>query len=832
MLLYNYEQCFWEKNDKGVDILLSHISNGLQTCQVVLNFFKQKSELEKDYSRRLGAINESLQKNLFKYPDFGNLNETLNYLQTVEFNKAQLHSKQSEVFHSLLFNDINSIVTKLNAKFTTYKGMVENSQFDSQNTNQAYQDLQSKLLEAQKHVDDLKNYLNKDPSSQNNENIQKKLNKWSSNSKEIQNQLNTLKHECKVSKKQWYKKWSHIAQLLQELEETRIDLIKTKLLKYVQISQETSKNELSHFYNLQDKINAFNPTDDITKYSTEFGTGRLMEKHTNRQISSSTTKDASNESPFSASKTITENGTSSRKLKNNRKSTSKNSPHLENIRRFSSQLQLYEQFDTDVENESNNDDMLNKQTRAASQTTLDLINNQSSRRVSSYSLHQNHDLIFQAQQPPIAPFKYEFTRNSSMNTTGIEETSLDLEEFRKSQESQKDSFKKNFTMVHSAPTPVEKPIEKDDTSIVVTGEILNTVENTPSVLELNYKPIKKSVTQKNIFTHIQDIQDEDKEEKQDDKPKLSSQLPTTDLKNKEKKEEKIDKKTERIPESTLISHSSLDPAEKHNSHITIPSNFEHINALSITSDSTAPTDFHDSSKSRQSSDSMATSVTSMVSSIDDSQRFARSWNSTNRKRKSLVNLQLAAQNAIDDENNLSHNRSFHSESALSDKFISRKPSGSTKRLSVVINDADIFTKSQLSTSDNENFHSALSIPMANKEAQFSTRNRDNFFAQSISTQKALDYVKSVTMINTPDGSKVSLPKMTTAGIPVVKYAKALFPLMSDESPSLANFDEMDYILITEIINNDWYKGEVFANDRIDENRRFGLIPQNFIEILD
>lgn len=64
-----------------------------------------------------------------------------------------------------------------------------------------------------------------------------------------------------------------------------------------------------------------------------------------------------------------------------------------------------------------------------------------------------------------------------------------------------------------------------------------------------------------------------------------------------------------------------------------------------------------------------------------------------------------------------------------------------------------------------------------------------------------------------------------------EYAKAMYPLIGNEAPGLANFHKGDYLLITEIVNKDWYKGEVYDNDRIDRNHRIGLIPYNFIQLL-
>lgn len=238
------------------------------------------------------------------------------------------------------------------------------------------------------------------------------------------------------------------------------------------------------------------------------------------------------------------------------------------------------------------------------------------------------------------------------------------------------------------------------------------------------------------------------------------------------------------------------------------------------SSSSNPTDFSHIKK-RQSMESMTTSVSSMANSIDDSQRFAKSWNSSNRKRKSMSHLQVPS-----------------SASSRSDDG-ERTPNSEHN-----LNEDDYNTRRDTSTST-----ILFKPPVAVRGTSRGHTHRQSMIMQDSSNpiEDALYEMERIQSSSKPGtktgnimdergvvrdrGITVTLPIVTSEGFPVIEYAKAMYPLIGNEAPGLANFHKGDYLLITEIVNKDWYKGEVYDNDRIDRNHRIGLIPYNFIQLL-
>lgn len=192
---YSYEACFWDPNDNGVNILLGHISQGIKSCDSMIHFFKQRSELEKDYARRLGAITGKLDKDIGTNMDYGKLNETFNVVLSVEKARAQSHSKQSEILFRQIYTDTKAFAANLQARYTTLSGKIERLRMDKFNKKKGCEVLQKKLQDAQIRFRDLQLNENNMIGAKRVEHNKRELLKWESNSQEYKVQLDVLKQE-------------------------------------------------------------------------------------------------------------------------------------------------------------------------------------------------------------------------------------------------------------------------------------------------------------------------------------------------------------------------------------------------------------------------------------------------------------------------------------------------------------------------------------------------------------------------------------------------------------------------------------------------------------
>lgn len=595
-MAYSYELCFWDPNDDGVNVLLEHISAGIKSCGTMITFFKHRSELEKDYARRLGAMSNKMVSDMENSPEYGRLNDCFGLMVKNEKSRAQAHSKQSELLYRQVFTEIKMFASKLQARYTTLSGKTEKLRVDKYNKRKGCEDLAKRLEEAQLRARELQLNQNNVIGSKRTEHNRRELAKWESNSREISIQLDVLRQEYKASQKHWFREWADMSAQLQEMETARISYLQAKLQQYSQAAMETYLLEQAKMDSLINRLATFTPADDISEFSSAYGTGRLKEKR----------KGADDMSLHQSHR-------------------SKRDTYTESIRKLSSQLQ--------------------RQTLADSRVDK------------------------------ILPSPHISAANEIQPARHVEQLSA-------------------------------------------------------------YSPRK---------SYVQD-----------------SHRPT----------------------------SSSSSASSSN-----------------------PTDFTSHVKNRHSMDSMTTSVSSIASSIDDSQRFAKSWNSSNRKRKSMSHLQ--EERRVDEPT--SPAESDRSDRNVQDGIVQMR--NSSTNTTIVNTNAlpreDVRRKSMVLQ------ESANPIEDALYEMERIKSIGSNVFASS---DARVGRVRD-------NGITVTLPIMTSEGEPVIKYAKAVYPLLDNDAAELAHFQKGDYLLITSTVNEEWFRGEVYGNDMIESTHRNGLIPYNFIQLL-
>ncbi|CCF55667.1 hypothetical protein KAFR_0A02290 [Kazachstania africana CBS 2517] len=690
-MAYDYESCFWDPNDDGVNILLSHIASGIKSCDTVEHFFKQKSELEKDYARRMGAINERLKKDMMNNTEFGQLNAAMDKLLLLEKARAQSYSKQSELIYRKLYSDIKLFIGELNARYTTLSGKVEKLRLDKFNKKKGCEELAKRLDDASIRARDLQLNKNNIIGFKRVEQMTKELAKWENNVHEFSLQLNVLKQEYKASKKYWLHEWGNITQQLQEMEVARIRFVQSKMQQYAEAALETTFLEQSKTDSLINELSIFTPMDDISKFSREYGTGRLKERRSNLPADYKKSSKKRLSVASSIPSTIDHNP-------DRYYVSSMRDPHIDAVRKLSSQLQQ------STLNRSAHSGTFNKQ----------IPNEETEKPLPSIISSTSHEV-------PTKGIKIAEDITRSLTTDMFSQSAIRVNE----------------------PTGTE-----------------NNISHSKSVGN-------------DFFVH--DYRD----------------VPGDSRDNLMEVEDKPTKLSGHPASSSSSSGSS----------------------------SSNPTDFTSNIPKKQSFESMATSVSSMANTIDDKQRFAKSWNSTNRKRKSMSNISSLTGNS--DSNPVERSQGF------------RGTSTATVINTSVQETRDADTNIQRISYSNTKNDAVSSIRSRRKSMVLENSKHpiEDALYEMEKLQGGISHDTTVGRVK-DNGVVVTLPIVSKGGDKVIHYAKALYPLLDNDAPTLAHFDKNDYILITEVINDDWYRGEVYGNDMISPEYRDGLIPYNFIHLLD
>ncbi|GAV49808.1 hypothetical protein ZYGR_0R00490 [Zygosaccharomyces rouxii] len=745
---YNYELCFWDPNDDGVNILLEHISEGIKSCTSMVNFFKQRGELEKDYARRLGAINSKLRKDMDQHAEYGNLSKSFELALTNEKARAQVHSKQSEVIYRQIHSNIKSFAEQLQARYTTLSGKVERLRVDKYNKKVGCENLEKRLQEAQVRARDLQ--LNADNliGAKRNEHNQKELTKWETTAKEVGLKLDVLRQEHKASQKYWFREWANVTRDLQELDTTRISFLKTKLQQYAEITIETSVLEQTRMDALTNQLVTYTPGDDISDFSSTYGTGRLREKRKSHQ---SATHSHRHMEHLDAHRKDSFGDTCNTHNDHDDFSTSKSrrSSYMDNLRRLSSHLQSIGNLD---------------ESRAKRHSTPPAIQYQTSLGIPQ---ERHHDDTPQQEEAP----QEKLCKSTVREARVIQ--------------------------------PSSAPRDLDDT--VPHSRYIPT--------RLSPMPLhRKKLSSSSSSSSPKDL---------DDTIPHSRHIPT--------RLSPMPAHTKEFSSSSSASSQprNLDASVPHSSNFPtrlspMPANTKELSSSSSESSSN-PTDFTTHVRSRHSMDSMATSVSSFVNSIDDSQRFAKSWNSSNRKRKSIsyVNQKSPPQSP---PTPTAYHHGDDSELRYASHRHDRGDEHHLENVRNVSTDTTI-VNAEMNASAGRSRRKSLVVkdsvnPIEDALTEMQKISSNGFAASDVRVGRIRD-----------NGITVTLPLVTSDGEHVIKYAKAVYPLYEENVPELAQFQRGDYLLITGEVNDEWYRGEVYSNDYVSQGSSSGLIPHNFIKPL-
>lgn len=278
-MTYDFTQCFWDPNDDGANLLQHHIKEGVRSTNTLLNFFKNQAEIEKDFSRRQGAVYDKFVKDFNGHGDFGNVNKILDTLMNYQQVRAKAFGKQSELIYSRLYIDTKTFISDINARAITVDGKIERMRSDKVTKKKNLEEINKKLNNAQIKSRDLAlNIDNIIANKKQREVQQAEFNKSKNLEDELQNQLDFSKQELKSSQSYWLQEWAILSKHYQEIEESRINFLQEKLQEFIEGQNQTLLIEQTKLDKFFLQLSSFTPKDDIEQFSKKNGTGRLKDK--------------------------------------------------------------------------------------------------------------------------------------------------------------------------------------------------------------------------------------------------------------------------------------------------------------------------------------------------------------------------------------------------------------------------------------------------------------------------------------------------------------------------------------------------------------------------
>ncbi|AET38050.1 formin-binding protein HOF1 Ecym_2308 [Eremothecium cymbalariae DBVPG len=675
-LNYNYQSNFWDAQEEGVRILLRHVAQGLEVCKNLSVFFEERSKLEKDYSRKMGAIVHHLEKQLKNTPDYGNMQRSLELCKVEQTKVAQSHSKQAEQIYREQYNALKEFVSNGQARYKTLEGKIRQLRMDKVQKRQMHDELLEKLEKAKVELREYQLNQQNLIGGRESMNNQKQLSKWRSIVDELSKKIDVLSQEAKAANKRWLQEWGSLSMELQLLEESRMQMMKTKIQEFAVVGIDAAVHEQISLEKLTTMLAGFTIQQDIYSFAYNHGTGRVKAK---------------------------DGGTG---LNNKTIEASSVDKHTENMRILSSKLPRNRPVsqppmrtppDSPTLKDAANDNY--------SIIVLDEHVQQSQDRESNY-LMQSPTGFPTSMEPRMSPTRAPYLQGSSP----------------------------------------AKVIEQNGVSYPDDGKPVN--------VDSNECPPHSSATVKRYSPE---------------------QRQPVEVR-------RIQKDQQLINEEFRDTRAGSSESESYTSN---------------------PTDYTQK-KVRTSIDSMSTSISSYASSIDDSQRLAKSWNSRNRRKsrdfcRSAEDLSRPSSDPVPIAS---------SQSGSDGSSLRRTRSHRRKSLAA---DIDGALRALEEEEMKRNQPKSKNLPSSDSDSDGSN---------SVDRQpRFIPFEKTKT-------TTFEWPKATSRGQRVIGYAKALYSFTEPNENDILNFQMGDHLLLTEKLNTDWYIGEVH-----NSNGRQGLIPMNYVKFL-
>ncbi|BFZ65236.1 formin-binding protein [Saitoella coloradoensis] len=264
----SFANAFWGREDKGVDVLLSRMSDGKQTCEELRTFYKERAAIEEDYAKRLSK----LAKQPLGSRETGTLKESLDTVRSEIESMGVVHTAIGVQYRG----ELEDALTQFAGAIRERRKIIQNN-IDKLHKLKLTQ--QKALTQAkEKYESDcmkVKGYL-----AQSNLLIGKELDKNQMKMEKVQASVQISEKEYQMAAKvlgettdKWNREWKAACDKFQDLEEERIDFIKANLWTFANITSTVCVSDDESCEKIRVSLEKCNTANDIQGYIQTNGTG-------------------------------------------------------------------------------------------------------------------------------------------------------------------------------------------------------------------------------------------------------------------------------------------------------------------------------------------------------------------------------------------------------------------------------------------------------------------------------------------------------------------------------------------------------------------------------
>ncbi|ORZ02469.1 hypothetical protein BCR43DRAFT_519788 [Syncephalastrum racemosum] len=274
-----FSDSFWDKDDRGVEVITEKLRASRQTCEEIMKLYEIRAEIEADYGERLLKLSQMM----VGQAEEGTLSESISHIPSAIETTARAHLDLSSQLQQHLEAPLASFVKDQTERRKAQYQQIENSKqlksmhyANVERSRDYYTAECTKLTGMEKYLTERRSEMAADEAQQVEEEIEEQKKLVAAADQEYKHAVTVLND---VTDK-WISDWRSTCDTFQDLEETRIDFIRSSLWAFANI--------MSSVYIVDDQCcerirTALESTDvqkDIALFVERYGTGNKVTSKT------------------------------------------------------------------------------------------------------------------------------------------------------------------------------------------------------------------------------------------------------------------------------------------------------------------------------------------------------------------------------------------------------------------------------------------------------------------------------------------------------------------------------------------------------------------------
>lgn len=265
---FSFANNFWGKDETGVQNLLQRMHNAKQTCEEVHSFFKERIAIEEDYSRRMIALG----RKSLGASDSGTLKEALDVIRNTTESMGKSHGTAAIQIKQQLDDPLEAFAASLRQRRKTTESMIEKLHKAKLSQNTAVEKARTKFEQDCNKINGYyaqQNLLLGKELEKNNIKLEKTHMSIDNTRRDYQNSLRVLAETID----RWNKEWKLACDKFQDLEEERINFLKSNLWAYTNIVSTVCVSDDEGCETIRIGLEKCDVDQDIVEFVKAKGTG-------------------------------------------------------------------------------------------------------------------------------------------------------------------------------------------------------------------------------------------------------------------------------------------------------------------------------------------------------------------------------------------------------------------------------------------------------------------------------------------------------------------------------------------------------------------------------